>query len=280
MYFNIYIIYPTTSAHPASVLIPHPREIQIVMWSQTTVKQRVNQTVAIHQDKASEMLGVPGTRTQQNTPDHKKQRGTVGHFISAAMGLPRKRLELSYYHFVFASRKLLCFHFFIIAESTTTIKLFFALAILVVRSSKWPNAGRKNGITPPFFILFFNDHLLISSPTRKRFLPSATFWTSRGHRCLPFPPRYMPSFLWHIGCSIAFFELFVLFAFSSIDLLIAARIKAVYCDYGQSTIEPDILVIVSTRSCTLFLRLCLPACSTYTEPMLRTAFAIKTEHGL
>ena len=90
----IYIIHPTTSAHPVSVLILHPSEIQIMMWSQTTMRQRVIQTVAIHQDKASEILGVPGTRTQQNKPDHKKQRGTVGHFISAAMGLPRKRLAI------------------------------------------------------------------------------------------------------------------------------------------------------------------------------------------
>ena len=42
--------YPTTSVHPASVLILHPREIQI-MWSQT-VRQRKNKT-AINQGKAS-----------------------------------------------------------------------------------------------------------------------------------------------------------------------------------------------------------------------------------
>ena len=45
--------YPTTSVHPVSVLILHPREIQI-MWSQT---ERKNKTTAINQgNKASEKL--------------------------------------------------------------------------------------------------------------------------------------------------------------------------------------------------------------------------------
>ena len=46
--------YPTTSVHPVSVLIVHPREIEI-MWSHT-VRQRKTKTTAINQGKASEML--------------------------------------------------------------------------------------------------------------------------------------------------------------------------------------------------------------------------------
>ena len=34
---------------------------------------------------------------------------------------------------------------------------------------------------PPFFCFFFHSHLLSS------------FWTSRGHRCRPFSPRFLPS---------------------------------------------------------------------------------------
>ena len=46
--------YSPISVHPVSVLILHPKEIQI-MWSQT-VRQRKNKTTAINQGKASEML--------------------------------------------------------------------------------------------------------------------------------------------------------------------------------------------------------------------------------
>ena len=38
----------------------------------------------------------------------------------------------------------------------------------------------------PYF--FFSTSLLLSSLTRGRFLPSTSFWTSRGHRCPPFSP--------------------------------------------------------------------------------------------
>ena len=38
------------------------------------------------------------------------------------------------------------------------------------------------------FLSFFFPSLLLSSSTRRRFLPSATVWTSRGHWCRPFSP--------------------------------------------------------------------------------------------
>ena len=62
---------PTTSVHPVSVLILHPREIQN-LWSQTETEKT---KTSINQGKASEMLliasVVTGTRTQQNKPDQK-----------------------------------------------------------------------------------------------------------------------------------------------------------------------------------------------------------------
>ena len=71
-----------TSVHPVFMLLLHPsREIQ-VLWSQTvqvlwtqTVKQKKAKTFPIHQGKASGMLASPGTGTQQNKPDHAKEKG-------------------------------------------------------------------------------------------------------------------------------------------------------------------------------------------------------------
>ena len=48
---------------------------------------------------------------------------------------------------------------------------------------------------------FWLVSLLPTSSTRKRFYPQATFWTSRGHRCLPFFPPACAFILWRTGFS-------------------------------------------------------------------------------
>lgn len=51
----------------------------------------------------------------------------------------------------------------------------------------------------------------------KRFYPlSSIVWTSRGHRCFPFFPQYMPSFLSRTGLSIRTCQLFFFPRFSQI----------------------------------------------------------------
>ena len=53
--FTLNRSFSSTSVHLVSVLILHPREVQI-LWSQTAVRQRNTKTIAINQGKASEML--------------------------------------------------------------------------------------------------------------------------------------------------------------------------------------------------------------------------------
>ena len=81
--------YPTTSAvHPVSVLILHPREIQI-MWSQT-VETEKTKTTTMNQGKASEMLAYrvrEHNKTSQTRKIRKirtkktKKRSTSTYFI-------------------------------------------------------------------------------------------------------------------------------------------------------------------------------------------------------
>ena len=56
----------------------------------------------------------------------------------------------------------------------------------------WRQGGRAS-----IFLITFTFHLNSQEVT-----PSAIFWTSRGRRCRPFPPQYVPSFLSRIGFSI------------------------------------------------------------------------------
>ena len=45
---------------------------------------------------------------------------------------------------------------------------------------------------PPLSATYIRlSSLLLSSSTRKRFLPSATFWTGRGHRSLAIPSMFL-----------------------------------------------------------------------------------------
>ena len=63
--------YPTTSVHAVSVLILHPREIQI-LWSQT-VRQRETKTTTINQGKAGEMLAYLVREHQKKTSQTRKK---------------------------------------------------------------------------------------------------------------------------------------------------------------------------------------------------------------
>ena len=59
-------------------------------------------------------------------------------------------------------------------------------------------------LTPSTIFFFFSSSLLLSSSTRRGFLPSAIFWTSRGDRCRPFfPPGTCLQFLSRIGFSFS-----------------------------------------------------------------------------
>ena len=55
---------------------------------------------------------------------------------------------------------------------------------------------------PSSDIFVFFNITFTSQPSSYEVLPSAIFWTSRGHRCRPFSPRYVPLFLSRIGFSI------------------------------------------------------------------------------
>ena len=66
------------------------------------------------------------------------------------------------------------------------------------RSLWWEGSFRDLRI--PFYFSTITFALQLNS---KEFLPSATFWTTRGHRCLPFfPPGHASINIAHIGFSI------------------------------------------------------------------------------
>ena len=70
--------YPSSSVHPVSVLIPHPREI-LILWSQTVRQRKTkNKTKSQIQVSSKWSVSVPGTRTQQHKQDRKnKSKKTI-----------------------------------------------------------------------------------------------------------------------------------------------------------------------------------------------------------
>ena len=50
------------------------KDDQTAMFAAVKQSKRVNKTVAIHQGKGSEVLAYPGTRTQRNKPDQKREK--------------------------------------------------------------------------------------------------------------------------------------------------------------------------------------------------------------
>ena len=81
--------------------------------------------------------------------------------------------------------------------TTTTKKTTMTTSTTTIAPTPTPTPstnGQPMRKSPLFFL-----PLSPSNSTRKEALSSATFWTRRGHRCLPFSPGYLPSLLLRIG---------------------------------------------------------------------------------
>ena len=103
---------------------------------------------------------------------------------------------------------------------------------------------------PSMFRLLFFSYILLSSSTRRLFIPPAIFWTSRGHRCRPFSPPerafiFIAHRVQHSHCSSIFIECCQL-TLSRFPLINYARKSP--DEYVHSvTIEVTKLILVCTR---------------------------------